>query len=91
VRQVPVEQVQRWILSALLLTVCFIFATGMAVLAGIVDRAGAEPGLLMISGVVGLMAMVGMRAINLKPILTPWLLLGLLPAAAVGSYYWVTG
>jgi hypothetical protein len=78
-------------MSALLLTVCTIFASGMAILSGTVDRAGARPGLLIISGVVGLMAVAGMRAINLKSILTPWLMLGLLPAAVVGSYYWLTG
>jgi hypothetical protein len=74
-------------MSSLLLTVCALFATGMAILSGTVDRAGARPGLLIISGVVGLMAMAGMRAINLKPILTPWLLVGLLPALVVGSYF----
>jgi hypothetical protein len=74
-------------MSSLLLTVCALFATGMAILSGTVDRAGARPGLLIISGVVGLMAMAGMRAINLKPILTPWLLVGLLPAVVVGSYF----
>ena len=78
-------------MSTLLLTVCTLFATGMAILSGIVDRAGARPGLLIISGVVGLMAMAGMRAINLKRILTPWLLLGLLPAVVVGSFYALTG
>jgi hypothetical protein len=88
---VEVERVQRWVMSALVLTVCGIFATGMAILSGTVDRAGARPGLLGISGVVGLMAMAGMRAINLKRILTPWLLLGLLPAVVVGFYYWRTG
>jgi hypothetical protein len=72
-----VERVQRWVMSALLLTVSTLFATGMAVLSGTVDRAGARPGLLVISGLVGLMAMAGMRAINLKSLLTPWLLLGL--------------
>lgn len=85
-----VERVQRWVMSALLITVCTLFATGMAILSGIVDRAGARPGLLIISGVVGLMAMAGVRAINLKRILTPWLLLGLLPAVVVGSYYSIT-
>jgi hypothetical protein len=88
---VEVERVQRWVMSALLLTVCCLFASGMAVLSGTVDRAGARPGLLIVSGVVGLMAMSGVRAINLKRILTPWLLLGLLPAVVVGSYYWRTG
>ncbi len=86
-----VERVQRWVASALILTVCTLFATGMAVLSGTVDRAGAQPGLLVISCVVGLLAMTGVRIINAKPVLTPWLLLGFLPAAAVGSYYWLTG
>ena len=86
-----VERVQRWVASALVLTVCTLFATGMAILSGTVDRPGARPGLLGISGVVGLMAMAGMRAINLKRILTPWLLLGLLPAAAVALGYRIIG
>jgi hypothetical protein len=87
---VEIERVQRWVASALVLTVATLFATGMAILSGTVDRAGARPGLLIISGVVGLMAMAGMRAINEKRILTPWLLLGLLPAVVVGSYYALT-
>jgi hypothetical protein len=86
---VEVERVQRWVASALVLTVATLFATGMAILSGTVDRAGARPGLLVISGVVGLMAMAGVRAINVKSIVTPWLLLGLLPTAVVGSYYWL--
>lgn len=86
-----VERVQRWVASALVLTVCTLFATGMAILSGTVDRPGARPGLLGISCVVGLMAMAGVRVINGRSVLTPWLVLGLLPAAAVGSYYWLTG
>ena len=86
-----VERVQRWVMSTLLLTVCALLATGMAILSGTVDRAGARPGLLIISGAVGLMAMAGMRAINLKRIVTPWLLLGLLPALIVACYYWLAG
>jgi hypothetical protein len=86
---VQVERVQRWVASALVLTVATLFATGMAILSGTVDRAGARPGLLTISSVVGLMAMSGVRVINSRRVLSPWLLLGLLPAAAVGSYYWL--
>ena len=81
-----VERVQRWVMSALLLTTATIFAGGLSVLAGTVDRAGAEPGLLIIAGVVGLLAMAGVRLINEKSVLSPWLLLGLLPAA-VGWYF----
>jgi len=88
---VEVERVQRWVASALVLTVCTLLATGMAILSGTVDRPGARPGLLVISGVIGLMAMAGVRVINVRSVLTPWLLLGLLPAAVVGSYYWLTG
>ena len=84
-----VERVQRWVASALVLTVATLFATGMAILSGTVDRAGARPGLLAISCVVGLMAMAGVRVINGKGVLTPWLVLGLLPAVVVGSYYWL--
>ena len=86
-----VERVQRWVASALVLTVSTLFATGMAILSGTVDRAGARPGLLAISCVVGLMAMSGVRVINRKPVLTVWLLVAFVPAAAVGSYYWLTG
>jgi hypothetical protein len=88
---VQVERVQRWIASALVLTVCTLFATGMAVLSGTVDRSGARPGLLILSCAVGLMAMAGVRVINSRPVLSAWLLLGFLPAATVGSFYWLTG
>jgi hypothetical protein len=86
---VEVERVQRWVASALVLTVATLFATGLAILSGTVDRAGARPGLLAISCVVGLMAMAGVRVINGRPVLTPWLVLAFLPAVVVGSYYWL--
>ncbi len=81
-----VERVQKWVMSALLLTTATIFAGGLSVLAGSADRAGAKPGLLVIAGVVGLMAMAGVRIINQKRIASPWLLLGLLPSL-VGWYF----
>lgn len=86
-----VERVQRWVASALVLTVATLFATGLAILSGTVDRAGAKPGLLIISCVVGLMAMTGVRVINQKRLLTPWLLVAFLPALVVGSYFWRSG
>ena len=86
-----VERVQRWIASALVLTVCTLFASGMAILSGTVDRPGSGPGLMAVSCATGLMAMTGVRVINQKRLVTPWLLLGLLPAAVVGSYYWLSG
>jgi len=73
-------------MSALLLTTATIFAGGLSVLAGSAERAGARPGLLVIAGVVGLMAMAGVRIINQKSVASPWLLLGLLPSL-VGWYF----
>jgi ABC-type Fe3+-siderophore transport system permease subunit len=88
---VEIERVQHWVASALVLTVATLLATGMAILSGVSDRPGARPGLLVVSCAVGLVAMTGVRVINQKPLVTTWLLLGLLPAVVVGSYYWLTG
>ncbi len=75
-----VERVQRWVMSALLLTVAFIFAGGMALLSATSVHAGARPGLLTISVIVGLVGIAGVRVINARPLFTPWLVLGALPA-----------
>ena len=81
-----IERVQNWILSTLLLTTALHFAAGLVLLAATADRPGAQPGLLVISGFVGLIAMAGVRGVNKLPLLSPWLLLGLLPTA-VGWYF----
>jgi hypothetical protein len=79
-----VEQVQKWVMTALMMTISVILAVGLALLAGQADRAGAKPGLLIIAGVVGVMATAAARVIHQKPVLTPLLLLGVLPAAIAG-------
>jgi len=84
---VEVERVQKWVMSALLLVTAFIFAGGLCFLAGSVDRPGAKPGLLSIAAAVGLVAITGVRLINEKRIVTPWLLVGVLPAAV--GFYWL--
>lgn len=82
-----IERVQKWVMTALLLTVAAIFAGGLCVLAGTVeDRGGAKPGLLVIAALVGLFAMVGARIIHGASVATLWLVLGLLPAA-IGWYF----
>ncbi len=82
-----VERVQKWVMSALLLVTSLIFSGGLAFLAGAAERPGAKPGLLVISAAVGVLALVGVRVINRKSIVTPWLLLGLLPATA--GWWWL--
>ena len=75
-----VERVQRWVMSALLVTVCFIFASGMALLSATSVQAGARPALLSMSMVVGLVGILGVRLVNAKSLVTPWLALGMLPS-----------
>ncbi len=75
-----VERVQRWVMSALLVTVSFIFAGGIALLSVASVQAGARPILLGLAGIVGVLGLAGMRVIHHKSLVTPWLLLGLSPA-----------
>lgn len=77
-----VRRVQRWVMSAMLMTVAALFAGGLAVLSGVSVQPGARPGLLILSAVTGLIAMTGVRLINAKALATPWLALGLVPALA---------
>ena len=79
-----IERVQKWVMTALMLTTAVIFATGLALLAGQSDQAGAKPGLLTIAGVVGVIAVAAARVIHQKSVLTPWLALGIIPSAVVG-------
>ncbi len=75
-----VERVQKWVMSAMLLTVAFILAGGLALLSSTSVQAGARPGLLVMSGLTGVLGMLGVRVIHAKTLVTPWLLAGLLPA-----------
>jgi hypothetical protein len=79
-----IERVQKWVMTALMMTTAVIFAVGLALLAGQADRPGAKPGLLTIAGVVGIVAVAAARVIHQKSVLTPLLLLGAVPAALVG-------
>lgn len=76
-----VERVQKWVMSALMMTTAVIFATGLALLAGHSERAGAKPGLLIIAAVVGIAAMAAGRFIHDKSPISLWLVIGVIPAA----------
>ncbi|QIX26036.1 transcriptional regulator [Nocardioides sp. JQ2195] len=81
-----IEQVQRLVMSALLGTVGFVFAGGLCLLASIADRPGGRPGLLAVAAAVGVVTVAGVRTINQRSILSPWLVVGLLPAA-IGAWF----
>lgn len=81
-----IERVQKWVMTALMMTTAVIFAVGLSLLAGQSDAAGAKPGLLTIAAVVGILAVAAARVIHEKSVLTPLLLLGVLPAV-LGGYF----
>lgn len=77
-------RVQRWVMSTLAVSTIFHFAAGLVVGAMYVDKLDAKIGLLVISGMVGLIAVaVGMMIHHKKP-LSPWLGLGLV-VPAIGA------
>ena len=75
-------QVQRWVMSVLAGTTILHFAAGLVVAAVFIDepRPGARIGLVIIAAIIGMLAVATGRLIHAKSPLTPWVLLGLLPA-----------
>ncbi len=76
---------QRWVASTLLLTVAYVWSSGMVLGALYTidqSRTGAQIGILGMAAVINVAAIVGVRVINGVSLLTPWLLAGLVPTAA---------
>ncbi len=80
---VAMGRVQRWVMSALAVTTVMHFAGGLVLAAVFLDggQPGAQVGLVLISAVVGVLGVAAGFVIHQKNPLTPWLLVGLLPAA----------
>ena len=83
--------VQRWVMSVLAATTILHFAGGLVVAAVFMDesRLGARIGLNVIAAFIGVLAIATGRLIHAKSPLTPWLLIGLVPAA-VGLWLTLT-
>lgn len=72
--------VQRWVMSVLAVTTILHMAVGLVVAAVYVDRGTfAQVGLDVIAAAFGVIAVATGLAIHRRPVLSPWLLLGLLP------------
>jgi hypothetical protein len=84
-------KVQRTVMSALAVTTIFHLSAGLVIAAYAIHgiNTGGKIGLLLIAGVFGVLAVAAGFVIHQKSALTPWLLLGLLPAAA--GAFWVLG
>ncbi|HSJ20425.1 MAG TPA: hypothetical protein VK964_07605 [Nocardioidaceae bacterium] len=77
--------VQRWVMSTLAVTTILHLAAGLVVAALYVDTLDAQIGLLVIAAAFGVIALaVGLMIHQRKP-LSPWLVLGVLPAV-VGAF-----
>lgn len=75
--------VQRWVMSALVVTTILHLAVGVAVAAVFLEQPqlSAEIGLNVIAAAFGVIAVASGFALHGRSMLTPWLLLGLLPCA----------
>lgn len=71
--------VQKWVLSTLAAITIMHLAIGLVVAAAVADRLDAQIGLLVISTAFGIIAVVAALVIHGHRLLSPWLLLGLLP------------
>jgi len=75
-------RVQQWVMSALAVTTIVHLCVGLVVAALFVDESDtvARVGLCVVAGAFGVMAVAIARAIHRKPLLSPWLVLGVVPA-----------
>lgn len=86
-QSMSMTSVQRWVMSVLAVTTIGHFAAGLVIAAVFLDRGtGSQVGLDLIAGVVGVLGVAAGFMIHQKKPVTPWLLLGLLPAV-VGFYF----
>ncbi len=75
------EPVQRWVLSVLAATTIGHLAAGLVIAALYVEesRTDAQVGLSVVAGAFGIIAVAVFRAIHQKKLVSPWLVLGLVP------------
>lgn len=80
--KMSVTHVQRWVMSILAVVTVGHFCAGLLVGAAVVnhDRPDAQTVFLVLGALTGVLAVAAGRAIHQASILTPWLLVGLLPA-----------
>ena len=74
-------RVQKWVMSTLVVTTILHLAGGLLVAAWFIelDQTAPRVGLSVIAGAFGVLAVAAGLAIHKRPLVTPWLLLGLLP------------
>lgn len=83
-RGMSLSTVQKWVMSTLAVTTALHLVVGIVIAAAFVDttRTGAQEGLLVIAGVMGVLGVAAGFLIHQRSPVTPWVLLGALPAVA---------
>ncbi|MER7245604.1 hypothetical protein [Kribbella sp. NPDC000426] len=83
-----IETVQKWVASVILIHVGSVPAVSLAVYSiGVAESdRGRGIGLWIMSGVIGILTVTGVRLIFQRSPISPWLILGLLPTAVTGFY-----
>ena len=82
-----IERVQRYVMSSLLVLVGGMLSVGMVLAALLVierSRTGAQVGMLIMATVVAAITIAGVRLLNARSVVTPWLVFALLPALVGG-------
>jgi hypothetical protein len=73
-------RVQRWVMSVLAVTTILHLVVGLVIAAVTLDGpTGSRVGLAVIAGIFGAIAVAAGRGIHGKRVLSPWLLLGVVP------------
>lgn len=75
------QRVQRWVMSVLVATTIFHLSAGLVIAGAVIDDSErvAQVGLCVLGGAFGVMAIAAAFAIHRRSILSPWLVLGLVP------------
>lgn len=85
VRELSIEQVQRWVVSFLILAVAsFPLGALAAVSHTIVDEDRRPDAILLmvVMAAIGVLALAAIRLVHRRPPLSPWLLCGVVPAGS---------
>ena len=83
-----IETVQRWVASVIVVHIGSVPAVSLAVYSIGVAKTdhGRGVGLWIMSAVIGLLTVAGVRLIFQRTPFSPWLVLGALPTAVTGFY-----
>jgi formate-dependent nitrite reductase membrane component NrfD len=81
-----VATVQKWVLSTLAATTILHLSGGLVFAAAFLEGTGKQVAMLVIASAFGMIAMAAALLIHQRSLVSPWLLVGLLPAT-VGVYF----